>query len=313
MNIKMITHTDMDGIGCAIIMKAIDPSTEVFFSNYNDLSKNIQHVLNLIEEEKDDNGMLIITDIAPNKPDDIHLLDNFSKYYSTGYRLLVLDHHVTALPLNDYNWAKVTPTKDDIPTSGTEMVFDEFHSILEDILSDEQMKVLKRFVTLVRDYDTWRWVDTGSEGQYAKRMNDLFYMIDRQKFMDWALTNIFSRKIDLPLGNYEHLVKYREESRDAYINTKEKGLMDVTLCGKYPFGVVFAEEHISDLGNQLSERHPEYDGIAIVSGRSVSLRTVKDNVDVSKIAQFYGGGGHTKASGFTIGDKMEDILKVIFG
>lgn len=312
MSIKMITHTDMDGIGCAIVMKCVDPATEVFFSNYNDLSKNIRNVLDLIEEEKDDNGMLIMADIAPTKPDDIRLLDNFSKYYASGYSLLVLDHHVTALRINAYNWGKATPTKNHIPTSGTEMVFDEFHSILEESLSDEQMTVLQRFVTLVRDYDTWRWVDTGSEGQYAKRMNDLFYMIDRKKFMDWALTNIYSRKLDLPFGEYECLVKHREDARDSYINGKENGLMEVTLCDEYLFGAVFAEEYISDLGNQLAERHPEYDGIAIVSGRSVSLRTVKDNVDVSEIAEFYGGGGHPKASGFPIEDKMEDILKVIF-
>ena len=311
MDVKMITHTDMDGIGCAIVMRCVEPATEVFFCNYNDLSKTSNHVLNRIEEEHNERGTLIMSDIAPNKPEDVELLDNFSKYNT--YALCVLDHHVTAARLNYRNWAKITPTKDGIPTSGTEMVFDEYRDILEESLSEEQIEVLKRFVTLVRDYDTWRWVDTGSEGQYAKKMNDLFYMIDRQKFMDWALTNIYSRKLDLPFGEYERLVKYREDARDSYINGKEKTLIDTTLCGKYTFGVVFAEEFISDLGNQLAERHPEYDGIAIVCGRSVSLRTVKDDVDVSTIAQFYGGGGHPKASGFPIGDKMEDILKVIFG
>ena len=32
----------------------------------------------------------------------------------------------------------------------------------------------------------------------------------------------------------------------------------------------------------------------------VSLRTTRDDVDVSKLAQIYGGGGHKKAAGFTI-------------
>lgn len=35
-----------------------------------------------------------------------------------------------------------------------------------------------------------------------------------------------------------------------------------------------------------------------------SLRTESDNVDVSKIAQIFGGGGHKKASGFTIPGKI---------
>ncbi len=32
----------------------------------------------------------------------------------------------------------------------------------------------------------------------------------------------------------------------------------------------------------------------------VSLRTVRDDVDVSKFAQFFGGGGHRKAAGFAL-------------
>jgi phosphoesterase RecJ-like protein len=36
-----------------------------------------------------------------------------------------------------------------------------------------------------------------------------------------------------------------------------------------------------------------------------SLRTEKDNVDVSKIARLFGGGGHKKAAGFTIPAKLK--------
>ena len=36
-----------------------------------------------------------------------------------------------------------------------------------------------------------------------------------------------------------------------------------------------------------------------------SLRTEKDNIDVSKIAKLFGGGGHKKAAGFTIPGKIE--------
>ncbi|XOU94389.1 MAG: DHH family phosphoesterase [Candidatus Kerfeldbacteria bacterium] len=37
-----------------------------------------------------------------------------------------------------------------------------------------------------------------------------------------------------------------------------------------------------------------------------SLRTTMSNVDVSKIAKFFGGGGHKKAAGFTIKGKLEE-------
>jgi bifunctional oligoribonuclease and PAP phosphatase NrnA len=40
-----------------------------------------------------------------------------------------------------------------------------------------------------------------------------------------------------------------------------------------------------------------------------SLRTIHDEVDVSEIAKGYGGGGHVKASGFTIPGKLEEEVK----
>lgn len=39
-----------------------------------------------------------------------------------------------------------------------------------------------------------------------------------------------------------------------------------------------------------------------------SLRTRKDDVDVAKIAQAFGGGGHSKASGFTLKGKSKELI-----
>jgi len=40
-----------------------------------------------------------------------------------------------------------------------------------------------------------------------------------------------------------------------------------------------------------------------------SLRTLKDEIDVADIASNYGGGGHTKAAGFTIPGKLEKEIR----
>jgi bifunctional oligoribonuclease and PAP phosphatase NrnA len=40
-----------------------------------------------------------------------------------------------------------------------------------------------------------------------------------------------------------------------------------------------------------------------------SLRTLKDDVDVSAIASNYGGGGHTKAAGFTVKGRLEKEVR----
>lgn len=43
-----------------------------------------------------------------------------------------------------------------------------------------------------------------------------------------------------------------------------------------------------------------------------SFRTTRDDVDVSQIAKSLGGGGHTKAAGFTMEGKIEDVSKKVF-
>lgn len=57
----------------------------------------------------------------------------------------------------------------------------------------------------------------------------------------------------------------------------------------------------SDAGHQLAKGRPfAACYMDTVSGRVFSLRSDSDGVDVSKIAQQYGGGGHKHASGFKL-------------
>jgi len=57
----------------------------------------------------------------------------------------------------------------------------------------------------------------------------------------------------------------------------------------------------SDAGHLLAENFP-FAGCYwdTPSGRVFSLRSRDDGMNVSKIAELYGGGGHEHASGFTI-------------
>ncbi|MBI2990475.1 MAG: bifunctional oligoribonuclease/PAP phosphatase NrnA [Candidatus Magasanikbacteria bacterium] len=72
-------------------------------------------------------------------------------------------------------------------------------------------------------------------------------------------------------------------------------------------------EGIANLLNDLNEGHAslifkEKKGGAVKG----SLRTTKDNVDVSMIAKAFGGGGHKKASGFTIEHPLEEAIEHFF-
>ena len=104
-----------------------------------------------------------------------------------------------------------------------------------------------------------------------------------------------------------------KEKIDKYIESKDKTIIVKEIQG-YQAGVVFAEQYHSELGNKLSEMHPELDFIAMINpSHSVSYRTVKKNIDLSVIAKVYKGGGHTQSSGSPISKEMKNnILDLLF-
>ena len=57
--IKLFTHTDLDGIGCAILaMLAYD--AEIEYCNYDDINEKVEEFLNIAKLESGD--MVYITD-----------------------------------------------------------------------------------------------------------------------------------------------------------------------------------------------------------------------------------------------------------
>ena len=91
---------------------------------------------------------------------------------------------------------------------------------------------------------------------------------------------------------------------ERYIRRKRRELVQ-TQVGDHFAGVVYAESYHSELGNELGKEYPHLDYIAIlnIGGKRVGFRTIHDDVDVSKVAGHYGGGGHAKASGCSLTDE----------
>ena len=301
--IKLFTHTDLDGVGCAIVaMKVLGREcVDVEYVNYDDVDKKI---LKWLDERDEDvyNNQCFITDISVSE-ETARVLNN------TDLDLCLLDHHATAVGLNKYDWCEVRSIdRFGVPTSGTDMLYEYFLAP-----ADES---LRQFVKAVRDYDTWQWVKT-PDGEFSKSLNDLFKIYGRDRFIRKALLalsfNSFRR--DFITEPDAEILQLEQEKIDRMVAEKNKEIRVASLFG-YKAGAVFAEEHISELGNKLCCLNPELDFIAVVNmtTKTVSFRTVKD-IDMGKdIASKFGGGGHPKAAGATISDNTENmLLATLFG
>lgn len=303
--VKLFTHTDLDGIGCAILAKlAFGDNVDIEYCNYDDINEN---VLNYLNNNDDSLSNIYITDIRVN--------EDVAKLLDERGGVCLLDHHPTALKLNKYTWCKVmVEDLNGVKTSGTKMFY---HWLgMNGCLSDEleSNEALGRFAELVRNYDTWRWSELGEEGILCKQVNDLMYLYGRDRFITWCISEIHDEVFPRLYAADELLLDTKQREIDKYVEEKDEQLFTSPMCGRV-CGFVFAEKYVSELGNRLCKMHPEIDYIAMIDmgNKTVSYRTVKDDIDLGKdVAQLFGGGGHPKAAGseFSENVQFETIEKI---
>lgn len=305
--IKLFTHTDLDGVGCAILAKrAFEDNVDISYCNYDEINSKVKRFL---LNDIDNYEICYITDISISD----ELAEEINKTNPSKFRLF--DHHSSAEYLNKYGWCKVTTTLtpvDLIKTCGTELFY--YYVVLlelpiEDILADKYFN----FVYLVRTYDTWDWVNMGDFGKQAKSLNDLFHIHTKEEFVDDIVEKLKSNK---PLFSETDkvILDLKQKEIDAYIEKKDNKMVirtgtDGESGESYSFGMVFADRFISELGNRLCTMHPEILYVAMVNldESVVSLRTVRDDIHLGELAKAFGGGGHPKAAAFHI-DVNEDIF-----
>lgn len=305
--IKLFTHTDLDGIGCAVLMKIAFPdiNVEIEYCNYDEINQKVKEFM-----DNDSGYDCFITDISIN--------DELAEMINKSYRkdtYLLLDHHPTALQLNKYEWCNVQiENEDGVKTSGTELLYKWLTESPTYFLHKNE--VLDRFVKLVRDYDTWRWSTLGEDGLICKQVNDLLYLYGREKFIEWCVTDIKYNTFPFLHHSDKLVLDIKQKEIDDYIEKKNSQMITSPMCGKI-CGFVFAEQYFSELGNKLCQMHPEIDFVSMIdiANGTVSYRTVKDDIDLGKdVAKMFGGGGHPKAAGSQFSKDVQcKIIEEIFG
>ena len=322
--IKLFTHgADLDGIGCVILAYLAfgRENVDVEYCDYKDVNEKVEA---FIEQEElfKSYDKVYITDISISEDvaNMINILDCPPK------RVRLFDHHATALWLNQYEWCKVlvcAPIDSYFKTSGTELfAMYLFENKLFDNYNTKNIANIERFVQIVRNYDTWRWKELGEEGVVCKQVNDLFYIYGREAFIDWALRRLkfYGTYPEFPSFSDEDLLLLDQKQKDIdrYIEKKDKHLMARTDAFGYTYGVIFAEQYFSELGNRLCELYPELDYVAMIDicGGKVSYRTIREDLDVGgTIAHSFGGGGHQKAAGSTFDgwDVRDLVIREVLG
>lgn len=292
--IKLLTHYDLDGISCGILGKYyLGDCIDIEYCSNNNVNQAFEMALNGEYEQ------IWVTDLSISK-------ENADKV-NGNIPVVLLDHHKSALWLNEYSFARVQVKNGfDKLTSGTEL-FHFFLSARCHILKIyPKSELLPTFVEKVRRYDTYEWVQL--EDKEAKHLNDLLGIYGRDKFIEVTLAKLRNPKMELFTSFEKRLLEIRQNEIQRTIDYKANTMVRTKFEG-YNVGVVFADKFTSEIGNALCNRNKDLDFVMMISYSDIGLRG-KDKVDLSELAKKYGGGGHFNAAGFPINGK-ENINMIL--
>lgn len=323
-HIKHFTDNDLDGLGCKLLSKLAfgqqnnDYHLDVKVSGRQTIEGDFRLFVESCEYQLYD--YIIMTDTSVSE-DLFTLADR-----RFGDKFILIDHHKTVFHLNDmYQWSNVVVSKNNQLECGTSLFYEFLtkHGLFN-YLSEGQKTALDIFVEKVRRYDTWEWKDKYNDIE-AKQLNRLLYLIGEDRFMEYyyytfcearkgvSLTFSEGKWLEMFTELEKSILEIDEHRFQNYLKKKARELIvrEMRVGDKVlHYGMVFADQYHSELGNQLCEIYKSIDFVMLVdvANDKMSFRAVKNNVDVSVIAKMFNGGGHVKSSGGYFKADFKDIV-----
>ena len=293
----LISHiADEDGITPVILSKLV-------YKNVDTILVNPGEVDQTLKENIDKYDLIHITDLSISQ----EYAEEIDKNENYKSKIKIFDHHATALPLNNYSFAKVIVENETQKESATSIYYNYLLSISNNKLLHK--KVTKQLVNQVRIIDTYDFKT--AKDQEALNLDYLFSILGRETYIKY-FTNYLKKHNTFKYTKKEKfLIKLQKDKVDSYIKRKEKEMIYAKI-DNHKIGIVFAESNKSILGNYLINSY-DIDFIILIDASGKISYRGKGLYDLSKFAEKYGGGGHKNASGSPIpAQTQEKLITEIF-
>lgn len=277
----LFTHTDLDGIGCAVLFTAAHPDhSTVHLVENGAIDERVtvalaERMASAAEQE------VVVTDHGVSE----EVAGRIDAFVAAGGRFALLDHHRSSSHLEGHGWATI-----DEQRSATGLLYEHLG----------RPPALAEFAALVEDHDLWRHSD-----ERSARLAALHGMLGHERFLARFAANPEVRFTE----GETLLLEVEQARRNAYLD-KKVAQARVLERGDVRWAVCYAEQHQSDLAERLmNDLGVVATAIVNSAKRTVSLRG--RGIDVSAVAQRFGGGGHSRAAAFSFrGAPLEaDLLR----
>ena len=299
--IILFTHkNDIDGINALVLAKlAFNDLDYELCPGFKELDTIFNNYLNSNLFSKYD--QIYITDLALQDP-------TLTKVANTPLKdkILIFDHHQTSINnnLNRYEFCHIIE-EDEL---GKKCATQLFYQYLVTNNYIKRTKAMDEFVSLTRLEDTWDWKKDKINGEKAHDLAVLFSFLQIPTYITTMIDKLKNNPEEFNYTNEE--LRKITNKKEEYLQTLKKYYDSIIYLNdefNNKFGILIANyeyrneiaEFIRGLGNP---EHIKY--IVIVAMNDLysqkSYRSITDGFDVSKIAEFHGGGGHKDAASVKI-------------
>lgn len=269
----------LDGATASLLAKKAWPDAEI---RYVEPARVDEVMLNTFGSGE--KGRLTLVDVAPSPEALIQL--------GSGVDLRILDHHETARRIQGERGVTV-----DVNRCGSYLLWQELVS------QGYPLSDYERLVELVDDRDRWVKADPVADevALLYDALGRTWYHL-RFSSPPAAKGMIWTREERAILGNLrDRMQRRRNKSVERAIELKDRGGLRVHAA--------LVSGDASDTGHLLAEGY-DYALMLNPNTGTVSLRGT-GKVDLSALAERYGGGGHPNAAGF-VPKNLEALYKDLF-
>ena len=315
--IHHLSHIDLDGYSCQMVMKYTPYKTYNYNANYGaEVKQKLELILENIRKEKKP-AYILITDLNLTA-DESRWLQHELKKINDNYcdvKLQLLDHHGSgAESAKKFEWYFL-----DVERCATKITYD----YAKEHFDLDEPEWMEKYVNVVNAVDLWKQEEKENfeYGKVCMRLvtetRELNRIMFAQEDSHYKLSLLLEavKLINEPnapivLDDNIHRLKkefFREDEDDTLDNLatkyvvkllgnarKEKTIYYKGYRGYLSYGV----GNTSIVGNGFLLAYPEYDFIVDVSYRGTMSLRANNNVSVAQISkEWANGGGHPNAAG----------------
>lgn len=309
MKILLFTHkNDIDGMGNAVLAKLAFDEVEYVLCGTFELTKSILKYYedgSIYSYDK-----IFVTDLCLEEPV-LSIINNDDRLKE---KVLDFDHHKTfdKEEYTKYDFIRVQISDNDGLCCGTSLFYEY---LINNGLIDKKNQAIKEFVELTRQHDTWEWKNIYNNPK-ARELSVLFDAIGCNGYIDLMIKKLSNKNnIIFKFDNIERmLIDNRINQINDKINTYKDNIIYKDIL-RLKAGIVFITyEYRNELADYLKENNYDMDFVMMISidPLVVSYRSIKPNVSVRQVAEYFGGKGHDKASSNPISEETRKrIVKIL--